>query len=278
MAADATKIPLTNLKLIFRGRMIADKKDNNVVEEFKLEDECVVHVMGKAVSQPSSAAAAPPSVPAVAGASVTMPAATVQSNTNATIQSALTTLRLNDVPTYKTALSTASKLLNNIIQNPMEEKYRSIKKSNAAFNKRLGGVNGGEALLLSAGFVIEGDVFVLRPSEDAWPKLVEAGDVIGKALREAEANSSAPMSGTTAGFGAPTGTGAAGFSGVPPIPNMVGMPGMEAAMQNMLSNPEQLQAMMSVSAHLVIYVYVLLFVHIMCLILTCISRIQWYNK
>jgi hypothetical protein len=136
----------------------------------------------------------------------------------------------------------------------MEEKYRSIKKSNAAFNKRLGGVNGGEALLLSAGFVIEGDVFVLRPSEDAWPKLVEAGDVIGKALREAEANSSAPMSGTTAGFGAPTGTGAAGFSGVPPIPNMVGMPGMEAAMQNMLSNPEQLQAMMSVSAHLVMYV------------------------
>jgi hypothetical protein len=247
MASEATKIPLTNLKLIFRGRMIADKKDNQVVDEFKLEDECVVHVMGKAVSQPAAAAAPP--VPAVAGASVTMPVATIPAP-NATLQSALTTLRLNDALTYKTALSTASKLLNNIIQNPMEEKYRSIKKSNAAFNKRLGGVNGGEALLLSAGFVLEEDVFVLRPSEEAWPKLVEAGDVVGKALREAEANS-APSG--TGGFGASTGTG---FGGVPPIPNMAGMPGMEAAMQNMLSNPEQLQSMMSVSAYLVIHVWI----------------------
>lgn len=226
--------------------MIAEKADNNVVEEFKLEEECVVHVMGKA-AQPAPTAAAAPPVPAVTGASVTVPTSSAPAADNTSLNSALTTLRLNDAQTYKTALSTASKLLGNIIQNPMEEKYRSIKKSNAAFTKRLGGVNGGEALLLASGFVIEDGVFVLRPSEEAWPKLVEAGDVIGKALREAEANSgSLPTAAAGTGFGAP-GAGT-GFGGVPPMPNMAGMAGMEAAMQNMLSNPEQLQSMMSVSS------------------------------
>ena len=232
--------------------MITDKSDNNVVEEFKLEDECVVHVMGKAVA---STPAAPPAVPAaaaVAGASVTIPTNTASSSSSSAppLQQALTALKLNPPPTYKTALSTASKLLNNIISNPMEEKYRSIKKSNAAFNKRLGGVQGGEALLLAAGFELEDGVFVLKPSEEAWPKLVEAGTVIGNALKEAEASSnvSAPAAGT--------GFGAAG-SGVPPMgaPNMgsmpglggIGGPGMQAAMQNMLSNPEALQNMMNVS-------------------------------
>lgn len=124
----------------------------------------------------------------------------------------------------------------------MEEKYRSIKKSNAAFNKRLGGVSGGEQFLLAAGFTLEDDVFVLTPSEEAWPKLVEAGEVANRALAEAEASSTAP---TTAGTGFGGGVG----GNMPPMgmPGLgaSGMPSMEA-MQNMLSNPQALQGMMSV--------------------------------
>ena len=240
--------------------MITDKSDNDVVEDFKLEEECVVHVMGKAAAP---ASATPPAVSApatVAGASVAIPAASTTSSSSAPpLQQALVALKLNPFPTYKTALSTASKLLNNIISNPMEEKYRSIKQSNAAFHKRLGGVQGGEALLLAAGFEIEDGVFVLKPSEEAWPKLVEAGTVVGKALKEAEAssNASAPAAGT--GFGASAG------SGVPPMgmPNMgsmpglggMGGPGMQEAMQNMLSNPEALQNMMNVSWTLQFFIF-----------------------
>ena len=60
----------------------------------------------------------------------------------------------------------------------MEEKYRSIKKSNPAFAKRLGSLEGGHELLLAAGFTIttkEDDnieYYTLVPSETAWPTLV----------------------------------------------------------------------------------------------------------
>ena len=37
----------------------------------------------------------------------------------------------------------------------MEEKYRTIKKSNPAFTKRLGGLPGGNDLMLASGFTIE---------------------------------------------------------------------------------------------------------------------------
>ena len=36
--SNATKIPLSSLKLIFRGRLIANKSDGDVVIEYKLED------------------------------------------------------------------------------------------------------------------------------------------------------------------------------------------------------------------------------------------------
>eukprot|EP00804_Cyclotella_cryptica_P017589 CCRYP_006721-RA/>CCRYP_006721-RA protein AED:0.09 eAED:0.06 QI:0/1/0.5/1/1/1/2/84/471 len=249
LAAAATNIPLATMKLIFRGRMIPDKPEGDVATEFKLEEECVIHVMGKPVVVDDHSAQQQqqqqPSAPAAAGASVTIPPTTPPSvaTTPTTLTAALATLRSTNPPaTYHTALSTASKLLNNIIQHPMEEKYRSVKQSNAAFHKRLGGVNGGQALLLAAGFVMEDGVFVLRPSQEAWPKLVEAGEVVGRALREVEANSAPPV----VGAGTTSGWGAAPSSSVGGLPNLdsMGGPGMEATMQNMLSNPEMLQNMM----------------------------------
>lgn len=39
----------------------------------------------------------------------------------------------------------------------MEEKYRKVKKNNAAFQRRLGGLSGGDAAMKAAGFVVEND-------------------------------------------------------------------------------------------------------------------------
>lgn len=61
----------------------------------------------------------------------------------------------NDASTYTTALVTAHKLLGNIVDHPMEERYRRVKVSNPAFARRLGDVPGGRDLVLSAGFVFE---------------------------------------------------------------------------------------------------------------------------
>ena len=138
-AAKITTVPLDKLKLIFRGRVISNKdvgNNINVVEEYKLENKCVVHVMGKpvagsvsGVSATSGAATSTASAATsatAAGARVTLPssgstanaAATARSSGSATtpIAAALDKLRSsNDGPTYRTALTTADKLLGNVV-------------------------------------------------------------------------------------------------------------------------------------------------------------------
>ena len=82
LASAATNIPLDSLKLIFRGRVIGEKSEGDVGLEYKLEDESVIHVMGKpAVAAAGSGgggavAAAAAGGTNIAGASVSMNSST----------------------------------------------------------------------------------------------------------------------------------------------------------------------------------------------------------
>ena len=136
-ASEITSVPLETLKLIFRGRVIPEKDGGDVVEEYKLEDGCVVHVMGKpsavastTVSSSHAAAAERSTTSTYAGATVTLPTANAAANnlnndgstssatTVGRIQAAISKLRTsNDPGTYREGLSTAHKLLGNIITN-----------------------------------------------------------------------------------------------------------------------------------------------------------------
>mmetsp|Transcript_9392 Transcript_9392/g.13978 ORF Transcript_9392/g.13978 Transcript_9392/m.13978 type:complete len:431 (+) Transcript_9392:67-1359(+) len=256
LSSEATSIPLATMKLIYRGRVIADKETGEVLKEFKLENDMVIHVMGKPAAAAEPAPSSSATTTTSTGASVTMPTAAAAAAAPATtdaspLASALMTLRTsnsNDV--YRTALTTADKLLKNIVTHPMEEKYRTIKKSNPAFNKRLGGVTGGEALLLASGFTIEttegNEVYVLRPSAQAWPRLVAAGEEVTRKVAEINTQPNNNF-GTAAAPSMP--------AAVPPSNNAFGgMPGMGgggmpgggdmAAMQQMMNDPNAMQQMM----------------------------------
>jgi len=159
----------------------------------------------------------------------------------------------------------------------MEEKYRSIKKSNPAFSKRLGSLVGGHELLLAAGFTIttkkddndgkEIEYYTLVPSETAWPTLVKAKEEVGKLLlseNQTSATSSIPAaagSGSGLGSGGWDGTGippstvtgglGAPGSGLPSFGSGMGMGGGQqpdmAQMQSMLSDPNMMQRVMSMA-------------------------------
>lgn len=260
-AVEATKIPDSALKLIFRGRMIA-KDDKKAVSEYKFEDGSVLHCMGKPVeenaasSAPSAAAsattsdaAAPTAAPAAAAAlpSVNlMPpaAAAPAAGGGDPLTTALRTLRASNAPpVYKTAVETLEKLLAKIIENPMEAKYRRVKKENAAFTRRLGGLPGGDAAMKAAGFNVETDetgqpVYQMQASAEAWPKLLAAQTAIRTAVQEAQAASAAPAA-PPAMPGFPSmnpGAGAAGMSSE----------GMQQAAANLMSNPQAMQSMLNV--------------------------------
>jgi len=143
MVSQQTNVPLDKLKLIFRGRMINNStkdgegsRSKGVIEEYKLEEGSVVHVMGKPVaavvnnnnnnSAVNSSNNNNTTINQTAGASVTLPnnnnnlsAATASATTaGGPLEAALTKLRSqNDGSTFRTALTTADKLLGNIVNN-----------------------------------------------------------------------------------------------------------------------------------------------------------------
>jgi len=281
VASLATKIPVTGMKLIFRGRIIANKNDEiGVMDEFKLEEGSVIHCMGKAVETETLQAAMDmntsssvsnsnaPSA-STSGSTVTIPppAAAASASASASTNSTTLTAALNKIKTsysasdYKTALTTLSKLLSNVIQNPMEEKYRKVKNTNAAFQKRLGRLNGANDAILSIGFTAGGggEEYVLLPSPDAWPKLLASKSTLDQALTDHDLQQAQQLlqqqqqqqQGNSPDMG---------FGGLPNfnMPNMgggMGMPpgggaglgagGMDpSTMSNMLSDPQALQTML----------------------------------
>uniref|UniRef100_A0A7S4R6Y6 Ubiquitin-like domain-containing protein n=1 Tax=Ditylum brightwellii TaxID=49249 RepID=A0A7S4R6Y6_9STRA len=271
-ASTLTNIPLDKLKLIFKGRIIIEKNTGSVATDFGLEEDCVVHCVGKPVaSAPVVAAAAAVAPPAASGATVSIPTTTPSTATTTTtegntLSQALATLastQSSTPSTHLTALQTLSKLLSNITSNPMEEKYRKVKKSNAAFQRRLGGLEGGHALMLSIGFVVkmEGDeeMYVMEASPEAWNTLVKNTAVIKGEMEVVQRRVNAAAAPPPAvapvvppmppmpGFGGMPG-GMGGMGGMPGgglPPNMT--PGMQDAVASMMSNPEALRGMLQVS-------------------------------
>jgi PUB domain/Ubiquitin family len=273
----ATKIPIASLKLIFRGRLIADDDGKKAVEEFRLEDGSVLHCMGKPVAAnnddasaaaaaanaspviaPSAAAAAAPTVPAAAlnllpthpqaqpapGAAAA--AAAGNSNNNmSSLQAALQTLRSYNPPkVYQTAVQTLDKILVNITTHPLEEKYRKVKKQNAAFQKRLGGLQGGDDAMRAAGFVVELDrevgeqVYMMRPSPEAWPRLMATKTMVEAAVRDAMTAVTPAATGVGGGLGMPAGFGMGGGM----MPDAM----QQQAAANLMANPAALQQMLQV--------------------------------
>lgn len=248
-ASEATKIPLDSIRLIFRGRLVGNETDKKVVEEFKLEQDSVIHCMGKPVETlpvPSSSS----SDILAAGSKVTVtaptPTAAPIATPTITLTTALANLRaLNSSSSYLTAVTTLEKILSNIANHPLEEKYRKVKRGNAAFNKRLGGIPGGESAMLSVGFsidTVDGEAFyVMHPSPEAWPKLVQDRAELAVASQSAAnaASAAPPMP-----IPPLQGTGMPDMSGFGGMPSMT--PQMQQAAAQMMRDPQQIQAMLQV--------------------------------
>jgi PUB domain/Ubiquitin family len=288
---DVTNIPPSALKLIYRGRLIKTGDTVAAVPEYKLEHGSVIHCMGKPVKEhvaattaTSTSIVAPgttlPSVSTsstshsmTSGPTTTTTTTTTRTTTTSSsitnVTEAIANLRSMNAPDVAgTALTTLDKLLQNIITNPLEIKYRRIKKNNMAFGRRLGFLPGGHEALLACGFIvlpIEGeDQYELAASEESWNRLLANHQIVASAVRPPVRNGFAPAAAATTGaFGAagsmPNNAAAAMANLFPPGMMMDGlnggMPGMnspemQAEVQEFLSNPTQVQAMLRVRLYL----------------------------
>lgn len=262
-----TKIPMESLRVIYRGRLISNDDQKNAVAEYKLEENSVLHCMGKpqTTTPETTISSTPASSTATATPTTTTtatPVASASTSSTTTVDplpEAIRKLQVqNSQSDYATAVSTLNKILSNIVKNPMEEKYRQMKKSNPAFQRRLGGLHGGHECMLAAGFVIESqdgqDVYVMQASADKWPQLQAAHMTVERAAQQSTTASLANQ---------PPAAASSSLPGMPPNLGMGGgMPGWgsgtdmpqpnsmeQAMMSNLLSDPNALQAMMQVSTN-----------------------------
>ena len=74
----------------------------------------------------------------------------------------------------KNCISTLVKIAGNIKNCPMEEKFRRVPATNKAFNSKVGGVRGGNSIMLALGFVLstDGAQWELVPTAEKWEALM----------------------------------------------------------------------------------------------------------
>eukprot|EP01041_Mallomonas_annulata_P001774 gene1774-3434_t len=102
-------------------------------------------------------------------------------------------LLLNTEEEAKVAVTTLSKIVRNIIDNPQEEKFRKLKNSNAAFQKKLLSLGGGPDCLKALGFTLVGEEWILVPTSDAWDLLVYSKDKLERFISQLEAVKSSSL-------------------------------------------------------------------------------------
>lgn len=73
------------------------------------------------------------------------------------LDEALGLLCLNDPVAFQAATETLFKIVQNVLANPGEAKYRTLRRKGAAFAQKVGGAKGGVRFLRAVGFVDEGE-------------------------------------------------------------------------------------------------------------------------
>ncbi|GIL81998.1 hypothetical protein Vretimale_1559 [Volvox reticuliferus] len=83
---------------------------------------------------------------------------------------------------FKTACATMMRYLGNIAANPGEEKFRTIRLANAAFQQRVSSLPGAINFLVTCGFEKTDDALVMRPENVNVELLNGAGGALNEAL------------------------------------------------------------------------------------------------
>eukprot|EP00752_Nemacystus_decipiens_P001341 g1330.t1 len=265
-----SKFEVEPKRIIFQGRIL--NKDDQTLQACKLKDGLTVVVQAAQPGTTSPAAPAgvtPPTPsaatanPGVAAAAQAMGGLGLGGGVGPMAQ-AVAMVRAQPAGQARDCLTTLTKVIDNIVAHPAEEKYRKIKRANAGFTRKVGAVPGGEACMRALGFAEHGDAkesWLLSPSAEAWNVLNAGRAQIQSALATLPASSgaSAPTAGAgTGGFAGGLGVlpppgafppqGGGGMGGMGGLGGMGGgaggMPDL-ATMARMAQNPAVMQGMMS---------------------------------
>ena len=162
-------VPKAHQKWIYKGRVLTDQIS---LVESNIVDGNTVIVMRTA---PTSV---PAFVPTALSSAATQHMGSIDlqmrpSHLTVQFDSAMAELlQCPDETAVQAAIALLFKIISNIISHPLDDKYRRLSRSNAAFSKKVGSLNGGPTSMLALGFQLIGDDWVLLPNSEAWNNIV----------------------------------------------------------------------------------------------------------
>ena len=162
-------------KWIYKGRILTDQMTLN---ESNIVDGNTVIVMRTAPTLPPA-----PSITASSSTATTSNSESPRLSAGYdVIRSPLPTVQFDnavfellqhgDELAIQACISTLLKVISNVIAHPMEEKYRRLNRTNAAFAKKVGTIAGGPSCMIALGFRLVGDDWILVPNSGAWDNIV----------------------------------------------------------------------------------------------------------
>lgn len=169
--------PRAQQKWIYKGRILVD---DVTVHDAGIEEGNTVIVMKTASAIASSATRCNPTSTVPTAAPI--PSSSISSSNSmhiperrvstARFDAAMGELLQHPDVLVQNAVTVLLKIATNVAMHPMEEKYRRLNRTNAAFSKKLGDLRGGNNCMIALGFHLERDEWVLIPSADAWDNLM----------------------------------------------------------------------------------------------------------
>jgi len=212
-------IQVEDQRVIFKGRFL--KEDDHKLSEFGIAPETVVHVVPKPISQASSQT--------LSGTQ----------SSNDPVDQALNRMRAAPSKERTIALKTLQKIVQNVVDYPLEDKYKKIKRENKALTKRLS-IDGAVDFLVAIGFKekVESDekLLVIEANEAAWKLLLAGKEKIDQevefSMGSQQQQQPQPAQGGFGGF-----SGMDSFAGNSTLRNQL--------TQQLLQNPEMLRSMMN---------------------------------
>jgi ubiquilin len=210
-------------KWIYKGRIVTNEQTVGGASIANEDTIIVMKASGAPSAPPAGAAAASSTNPSAASSSssASSGAAANPSGSGAISPSTATAPPLVATPQFNMAMhhllsneeSVAQssvelllKVVTNIVNHPMEDKFRRMRSSNATFGAKLGNVNGGNACMQALGFELTGDDWVLTPTADKWNNIVACQAKLTSFSQRMNGAASASSSTASAAVSTPSGT------------------------------------------------------------------------
>lgn len=174
MVENVSGVPKNCQKWIYKGRILTDQLS---LAESNIVDGNTVIVMRTAPTTSTPIASGSSSdngksVPNIAhGTTVNQEIVRSSQSTVHFDNAMFELLQSSDEIAVLACVTTLFKVISNIIAFPLDDKYRRLCRTNAAFAKKVGSLSGGTSCMVALGFQLVGDDWILVPNASAWDNI-----------------------------------------------------------------------------------------------------------